>query len=112
MCVCVYDVCSCVWLWAYSYEAHVWRSESSLKNQSITHLTPCLRRGLSFPLSVQGQLATTSKDPSTIISYLGAGILGLEMCATSGFLCVLGIKDSGPFALGQALYSVSNFPSP
>lgn len=54
MFVCVCDVCSCVWLWAYSYEAHVWRSEGSLKNQSIIHLIPCLRQGLSFPLSMQG----------------------------------------------------------
>lgn len=66
VCLCVHDVCSCVWLWVYSYEAHVWRLEGSVKNQSITHLTPCLRQGLSFILSVQGQQATTS----TITSHL------------------------------------------
>lgn len=91
---CVCEIYSCVWLWSYSCQEWLWRSEGSLKYQSTPHLTPCLRQGLCFLLlHMQSHLVTHTKDPSIVISHLVVGILGLQICATtSGFLWVLGIK--------------------
>lgn len=84
-CMCLCDISLCVWLWAYTCQACVRRSE--VRGQMF-YTSYLVWDGISVCCCLyKARYLHTSKDNSIFISHLAVEVLGLKMCAsTSGFL--------------------------